>query len=143
VTRSEQGNKGTREQERASANADHPPGWDQLSSRKRRLLSPRLPLVTALWERQENLRRPLGGRTRSATCERLLPIAERLAAGATPEECERVLQHCAREAEKREEEKLKWFNGETNWRKDNFARALGMADSANGVRRKPDPWGRT
>lgn len=64
------------------------------------------------------------------TAERLVPIAKRLEAGATPEECERVLRHYAREAAKRPKAKLKWFNGETNWRKDNFGRALGMADAS-------------
>jgi hypothetical protein len=55
--------------------------------------------------------------------EALVRVAERLEAGASEEECEHVLRVYAAEAKKSNGQ---WFNGQTNWRAENFARALGQ-----------------
>lgn len=84
--------------------------------------------ATRLWNLQEKLRCEAipGARRRSSSETRLLRIAQRLAGGATPEECEHVLRVYAARA-KSEPSQAIWFNGETNWRADSFERASGMA----------------
>lgn len=98
------------------------PGWQSLSAAKRKKLAAHLDLASKLWAYQNHLR---GGELKG-TAERLLRIAERLEAGATKDECKRVLEHYAAEA-KRNPSSARWFNGETNWRPQNFDRALGSA----------------
>jgi hypothetical protein len=92
-----------------------------------------------LWQMQDQLRRKISPRAipLKATDERLERVAERLEAGATPEECETVLRHYADRAQS-DPSQRQWFNGTTNWRRDNFETALGMAGAplgANGLRR--------
>lgn len=97
------------------------PGWSKLRAKQRSTLSRHLPECRRLWELQNQLR---GGHPLKGTAERLMRVADRLEAGATPDECEIVLRAYAAEA-KKSSESAQWFNGETNWRKDNFDRALG------------------
>lgn len=81
------------------------------------------------FERQNILRAQVrkrlgqGAKDLKPTAERVAKIAERLAAGATAEECEYVLQVYAAEALKLGT--TEHFNGMTNWRQENFNRALG------------------
>lgn len=86
----------------------------------------RNPDVIRLWSLQEELRHESipGSRPLLATDERLKRIQDRLEAGATVEDCEHVLRVYAADAKSKPESR-EWFNGETNWRKDNFDRALG------------------
>jgi len=79
-----------------------------------------------IWDLQEQLRgmNIPGARPLRATTERLIRIAERLESGATREDCEHVLRVYALDAA-RGPEQARWFNGETNWRPENFDRALG------------------
>jgi hypothetical protein len=79
-----------------------------------------------LWTLQEKLRKASipGSRSLHSADARLSRVAERLESGATEADCEHVLQVYAHEA-RRNRESAGWFNGETNWRPDNFDRALG------------------
>ena len=81
----------------------------------------------SLWGKQEAFRKASipGSRFLKATPDGLTRIAERLESGATPEDCEHVLRVYAAESGKNPGN-AKWFNGQTNWRPDNFARALGQ-----------------
>lgn len=99
-----------------------------------------------LWDQQETLRTAAipGTMRRPATAERLEPIVARLEAGATPAECEHVLLVRAAEAKRRGHgsDAVKYFNGQTNWRKDNFAFALGQprpSDAQLEAARAPAP----
>jgi hypothetical protein len=108
-------------------------------SKKHAVLSKHREAAEQLWGRQELLRRETipGSRRLEATDDRLLRIAELLEAGASADDCLHVLQvhagDCRRNPDQRE-----WFNGDTNWRKTNFDRALGRpapkpaAAAANG-----------
>lgn len=80
--------------------------------------------AAVLWGLQENLRAEIP-RTRKleATDARLTRIAERLEEGATPADCEHVISVYHFEAKNKGS--AEWFNGDTNWRRDNFERALG------------------
>lgn len=51
-------------------------------------------------------------------------MADRLEEGYRVEDCEHVLSIYAHDA-KADPGQARWFNGETNWRPDNFRRALG------------------
>lgn len=83
-------------------------------------------VAIALWLKQDELRRAAipGARSLTATDDGLRAVAARLADGHTPEDCEHVLRVYASEA-RRDPASARWFNGETNWRRDNFRRALG------------------
>jgi hypothetical protein len=52
--------------------------------------------------------------------------------GHTVEDCEHVLRRYAAEARARPRESAQWFDGVTNWRPENFARALGKPPLALG-----------
>jgi uncharacterized protein YdaU (DUF1376 family) len=79
-----------------------------------------------LWDFQESLRMKYipGSRALVGNDERLTRVAERLEAGHTEQDCQHVLRVYAEEATKGPES-ARWFNGETNWRPDNFDRAMG------------------
>jgi hypothetical protein len=83
-----------------------------------------------LWMLQEELRartipkaRPL-----KPTEERIARVLERLEEN-TPADCQHVLEVYAADAQRRPTSR-EWFNGETNWRKANFDRALGRTVEA-------------
>lgn len=80
-----------------------------------------------LWARQEELRAKTipGARPLKPTDDRLDRVVERLDENSV-EDCEHVLEVYAAEA-RAGAEGARWFNGETNWRKENFDRALGQA----------------
>lgn len=110
------------------ANLDKPDndlaGFASLSARQRSLLERHLTVALRLWALQDKLRKELTGtRVLKPTAERLLRVAERLEAGATEADCEAVLRKYRADASKNPQ----WFNGMTNWRPENFDRALGMA----------------
>lgn len=98
-------------------------------SRKRSALSLGVhePEAGRLWELQNQLRRDVSPRARTLlpSPDRLARIAARLDAGATSADCEHVLRVYAAEAKANGE--IRWLNGETNWRSENFDRALGMS----------------
>lgn len=80
-----------------------------------------------LWAMQEDMRvtaipkaRPL-----KPTEDRIARVLERLAENSS-EDCEHVLQVYEADAVRKPESR-EWFNGDTNWRKNNFDRALGRA----------------
>jgi hypothetical protein len=79
-----------------------------------------------LWDLQETLRKEAiaGSRMLRATPERLERISNLLDAGNTEDDCAEVLRAYARES-RANPKSAQWFNGETNWRKDNFDRTLG------------------
>ena len=120
-----------------------PPGGDRappgiagegaLSRTKRKLLNRWRDEAWRLWELQDELRREsiAGARKLRPTAEALLRVADRLEAGNSPEDCERVLRVCAAQA-KRDATAADWFNGETNWRPKAFGIKLGMADTVLG-----------
>lgn len=113
-----------------------PVGLSALSAGKRSVLKRHLAEAQELWSIQDRLRerKPL-----KPTAERLLRVAERLDAGASFEECETVLRAYASEA-KRNRDSARWFNGETNWRKDNFDRTLGSAAAMESQLSIADQW---
>jgi hypothetical protein len=80
-----------------------------------------------LWKLQEDLRAQTIPKARplKATEDRLDRVVERLEEN-TPADCEHVLQVYAADAVRKPDSR-EWFNGETNWRKANFDRALGRA----------------
>jgi hypothetical protein len=138
LTRSEQGNKETSQSaaaeqgefqlENPSPEPTRPPGWEALSDPQRKLLSRHLETVLRLWDLQGQFRGEL-----KPTAERLHRVAQRLEAGATESECRLVLNQYATEAKRTGEGK--WFDGVTNWRPDNFDRALGQAQGTTRRRR--------
>lgn len=77
----------------------------------------------ALWGLQEKLRREASPKARGlrATPERLRRVRARLAENSL-EDCEHVLRVYAAEAKRAGS--IRWLNGVTNWRPDNFLRAL-------------------
>ena len=79
-----------------------------------------------VWDEQENLRAEAipGSRRLKPTDERLERIEERLAEGASEEDCLHVLRYRAAMAATGDANAVKYFNGTTNWRKDNFEFAL-------------------
>jgi hypothetical protein len=81
----------------------------------------------ALWAEQEQHRHAISASTRglAATDRALRPVAERLAEGYSAEDCRHVLRVYAAEASGLQPDPLQWLNGQSNWRPDNFARALG------------------
>jgi hypothetical protein len=104
------------------------------------------PAAVTLWLKQDALRAEAiqGARPLRATDEALRRVAERLGEGYSVEDCEHVLAIYAAEARKGPES-ARWFNGETNWRRENFTRALGQtiappriaAGSTSPVSREP------
>lgn len=104
------------------------PGEETLSKAKKRTLAAHRDEALRLWALQDELRATAnpGADSLKATAERLCRVAERLAAGATPQECEAVLRRYAAEA-RANPESMQWFDGTTNWRPANFDRALGKA----------------
>lgn len=83
-----------------------------------------------LWGSQERMRQEVipGSRRLHASDSRIDRVCAILAE-ASREDCEAVLRVYAAEA-KRDPSSAKWFNGETNWRKANFDRALGAVGTA-------------
>lgn len=83
-----------------------------------------------LWDLQEMLRASAIPRSRplEPTSERLGRICQRLAGGASREDCEAVLRSYAAEA-KRDPGAARHLNGVTNWRPENFDRTLGACGS--------------
>jgi hypothetical protein len=81
-----------------------------------------------LWDYQDQLRARAmpGTRSLTPTDESLGRVAARLEEGFTVEDCRAVLEVYAQEA-LRTPQAAQWFNGETNWRPENFRRALGKA----------------
>lgn len=79
-----------------------------------------------VWAYQEQLRAEVLPRSRrlEATAARLTRVAERLAEGATVDDCRAVLESVAARV-KEDPDQGQWFNGETTWRRDNFDRELG------------------
>lgn len=107
------------------AEPDRPVGWDSISASQRNVLAKHLTAALRIWDAQDQLRRELGGRTLKPTAERLVRVAARLEAGATEADCEAVLRKYRADASSKPDG-AHWFNGETNWRPNNFDRALGM-----------------
>lgn len=127
----ETGNRNRRQEEQAPHGPDLPSGWGSISKNKQATLSKHLAAAEQLWALQEDLRRNLGARGQAPTAERLLRVAERLEAGARPDECEAVLRQYHKEAKRSGDRK--WLNGETNWRPANFDRTLGQVGTASGT----------
>lgn len=92
--------------------------------------------VESLWDEQERLRREAMPKSRGIklTDDRRKRVQDRLDDGYTEDDCRAVLAEYAREARLNGGE---WFNGETNWRPENFARALGRVGT--GPRAGPSP----
>ena len=112
---------------------DHPgpialDGEAALRQRERRALNKHRATAMRLWAMQDELRQPLGKNKLKPTAKRVARVAAVLEAGADEAEAERVLRHYAAEAKRTGN--ADWLNGETNWRPDNFDRALGMAADA-------------
>ena len=80
--------------------------------------------VERLWAEQERLRREVMPKSRGIklTDDRRKRVQDRLDDGYSEDDCMAVLAEYAREARINGGE---WFNGETNWRPENFARSLG------------------
>ena len=92
----------------------------------------------ALWDRQEILRAAAIPRARPLIMNeaRQVRVCERLADGNSSDDCLAVLEEYAAEA-RRNPASARHFNGETNWRRDNFDRQLGMTrdgDPADAIR---------
>ncbi len=97
-------------------------------------------LVSQLWDLQNRLRQEAipGTRPLKPTAENLARVADRLAAGHDFQDCEHVLRVYAAEARAKPDAR-QWFNGESNWRRDNFARALGrVVPGAGGARERTE-----
>lgn len=79
-----------------------------------------------VWAYQEQLRAEVLPRSRrlEATAARLTRVADRLAEGATVDDCRAVLDSIAARV-KEDPDQGQWFNGETTWRRNNFDRELG------------------
>lgn len=86
-----------------------------------------------LWDLQNELRQQAipGSLPLRATAKALDRVAKILADGHTPADCETVLRRYAVEARSKRES-AQWFDGVTNWRPENFARALGKPPLAAG-----------
>lgn len=128
--------EGERDREGDRESPHRPPvGGARLSrgTKASRLLAEHGEVAARVWSRQEELRAAAipGSRGLEPTPDRLTRIAERLADGNTEADCEAVLQAYAREAMVGD---AKWFNGETNWRKANFDRALGSVGAERQTR---------
>ena len=83
-------------------------------------------LAAELWEVQDRLRAdvmPLA-RTLLPIPSALALVMDRLSEGYSREDCIHVMETFADEA-KKDPKQRQWFNGETNWRPQNFRRALG------------------
>jgi hypothetical protein len=98
------------------------PGESSLSRRKRKLLRQHLAQVEPLWELQAELRQRALPRSRglSRKAEYLVAIAEALARGNSPSECEHVLRVTAAEVQTGATDEH-WFNGVSNWSEKPFA----------------------
>lgn len=85
--------------------------------------------VAELWELQDRLRRECDPHVRSLamTSKRRRAVAARVAEQGR-EACEHVLRVYAAEAKRKAS--IQWFNGVTNWRPDNFDRALSRQPGA-------------
>jgi len=110
-------------------NTEQEPG--QAKKRQRRKtpadpLAAHRPICERLWDMQEQLRAQAipGSMVRSPGEDRLRRIAQLLALGKTESECVHVLRVYAEEA-RQDEKSAKWFDGVSNWRPENFERALG------------------
>lgn len=95
-------------------------------------------LATTLWAEQDALRRQAipGALSLKPTDGALKLVAERLAEGHTAEECRHVLAVYAGDARSRPDQ-ARWFNGETNWRPENFRRALGQPSPSQRASPRP------
>jgi hypothetical protein len=112
-------------------------------------------IVHALWATQEGQRQSLNPRARTlaltegrrkvvverlreqAQAHRLKGMSWREALGKAKEDADHVLMVYAADARKAGDGG-RWLNGETNWRKANFARALGTVASAE--KRQAPAW---
>jgi hypothetical protein len=92
------------------------------------------PECARIWELQNQLRQQSipGAQPLRATPKALARVAKVLEDGHTVEDCEHVLRRYAAEARARPRESAQWFDGVTNWRPENFARALGKPPLALG-----------
>lgn len=99
--------------------------------------STHLTLAAELWAEQDRLRQDAipGVRSLAPTASALALVAARLDEGHSPEDCRHVLQVYAADAKADPGKQAQWFNGETNWRPENFRRALGRTLA----RASPDP----
>jgi hypothetical protein len=78
-----------------------------------------------LWKLQGELRAQVPGlRILKLDDHKLAQVACRLAEGATEDDAKHVLQVYAADAKKNPDQ-AQWFNGVTNWRRENFERTLG------------------
>lgn len=91
-------------------------------------------IVSELWAKQEVLRKQLNPRCSGLklTAKNAKRISDLLASGVSFAQASAVLDDIARECSQKREQ-LKWFNGETNWREDNFRRRLGQIDDPDAV----------
>jgi hypothetical protein len=127
-----------------AAASEQPPPKAKRSKKANGVLEKHRAEAERLWQIQTELRQNAipGSRPLAPNDERLTRIAERLEAGATPADCETVLEHYADRA-RRDPGQRQWFNGTTNWRRENFETALGMVGSGfvgtNGKHPKPLP----
>lgn len=105
---------------------------------KRPKRPPRGPSASArrLWQLQDDLRAEVlpGSRPLDAAPDRLARIDALLDAGRSEAACEAVLQEYARECRQNPAAR-QWFDGVTNWRPDNFDRALGRAGVGRDISR--------
>ncbi len=113
------------------------PGPKPKERRRTSILAKWRTQVMHLWDRQRDLRRgvSLKARELAATDDALRLVADRLEEGYSVEDCEHVLEVYADDA-RRDAKARPWFNGETNWRPENFRRALGKS-VGGGARASP------
>ena len=88
--------------------------------------------IERLWAYQNELRSSAvpGSRQLRLTKDASAAVAKILKSGHSEDDCRTVLESYAAEA-RRKPDSARWFNGETNWRPDNFRRTLGQAGAKN------------
>lgn len=113
------------DQEQEQDRSDSQPLELKLSEPDEPVESPEHFEARRLWTLQEELRAREVPKARAlkATPDRLDRVLERLAENSF-DDCVHVLEVYASDCRVRPESR-EWFNGETNWRKANFDRALG------------------
>ena len=113
------------------------PSEPKPAKRGSKAASAHLTLAAELWAEQDRLRQEAipGVRSLAPTASAIALVAARLDEGHSPEDCRHVLQVYAADAKADPGKQAQWFNGETNWRPENFRRALGRTLA----RASPDP----
>lgn len=123
-------------QECKNTEGSKPPGWASLSGKDKKVLYRHLDVSQHLWRTQDLLRKETGLRCNSlkGSASALVRVAKILEGGHDKDDCMAVLKRYRDEAMQSKD--LQWFDGVTNWRPENFDRALGKVGSAG----TPEPY---